>query len=189
MHMQEKSQLRWAWFLNLGVPLIALAFAYGCGGVVFLGGEPLHPASTAIEGRGLAEGLAKRWDEGASLVGVEGVRVKRDGRLAENPTSLWIYTFSRPTDGGRYEVRRDGRGTVDASPQASWSGQSLWEEGLDGWKVDSPAVAAEVARAQLPVAETFGMQLARDGVWRVSGEDGTALRELQIDARTGRRIL
>lgn len=187
--MRTKGTLSWAFFLNLGVPLTLLAFAYGCGGVAFIGGEALHAASTALEGRAVAARLAQRWDAQASLVGVEGVRVRRDGRLAEKSDSLWIYRFSRPTDGAFYEVRRDGRGTVDAGPRMSWGTQGIWQEGLEGWRVDSPAVAAEVTRARLPVVAEFGMQLMQDGVWRVSAEDGRYLWELQIDARTGRRIL
>jgi hypothetical protein len=166
-----------------------LGFAYGCGGEAFIGGEPLQPASTALEGRRLAEGLASRWDASARLVAVAGWRVRRDGRLAEKPSSLWVYTFSRPADGSFYEVRRDGRGTVDAGPVVALRGQSLWEEPIDLWWVDSPAVAAQVMQAQVPVGEELEMQLTRDGVWRVSAEDGWFLREIQIDARTGKRIL
>jgi hypothetical protein len=166
-----------------------LGFAYGCGGEAFIGGEPLRPASTALEGRKLAEGLASRWDASARLVAVAGWRVRRDGRLSEKPSSLWVYTFSRSADGAYYEVRRDGRGTVDAGPVAVVRGQVLWEEPIDAWRVDSPAVAEQVLRAQVPVGEELEMQLTRDGVWRVSAEDGRFLREIQIDAATGRRIL
>lgn len=187
--MRTKGTLSWAWLLNLGTPLTLLAFAYGCGGLAFIERTSLHPASTALEGRKLAVDLAQRWDAQASLAGVEGVRVRRDGRLAERSDSLWIYVFSRPADGMRYEVRRDGRGTVEAGPRAPWGAQNRGAEGLDGWKVDSIAVAAELTRAQLPVTGEIGMQLTQDGVWRVSGEDGKYLWEVQIDARTGRRIL
>lgn len=187
--MTTNESLNGVWFLTLGVPLMLLAFAYGCGGSALLGGEPLLPAATALEGRPLAERLASRWDHSARLVKVEGSRVLLNGRLAEKPDSVWVYTFSRPLDGAFYEVKRDGRGTVDAAPRPELHAQSLWEEPLDMWQVDSPVVAAHVSRGELPVGEAFGMELTRDGVWRVSAEDGTFQHEIQIDARTGRRIL
>ena len=187
--MRKIDGLGWAWFLNLGIPLMLIAFAYGCGGEAFVSGEPLRPATTALEGRALAEKLASHWDGSARLVGVEGWRVRRDGRLAEKPDIVWVYTFSRPQDGAYYEVRRDGRGTVDAGPKEEYRTQSLREEPIATWQVDSPAVAEQVLQAALPVGEAFGMELTRDGVWRVSAEDGTRLFEVQIDARTGRRIL
>ncbi len=185
----RKAGLGWVWFQNLGIPLMLLGVSHGCGGEASLIGEPLRPAITALEGRGTATDLASRWDDQAQLVGVAGWKVRRDGRLAEIPDSQWVYTFSRPQDGRFYEVRRDGRGTLDAGPKATVSGQSLWEEALDQWSVDSPAVAEQVVKARLPAGETMDMQLMRDGVWRVSAEDGISLREIQIDARTGRRIL
>lgn len=187
--MATNGGLNWAWFLNLGVPLMLLGFAYGCGGEAFVGGEALQSAVTALEGRPSAERLASHWDASARLVKVEGWRVARNGRLAENPDSVWVYTFSRPQDEAFYEVRRDGRGTVDAGPKTEIQVQSLWEEAFDDWQVDSPVVAAHVAKEGLPIGETFGMELTRDGVWRVSAEDGTSLREMHIDARTGKRIL
>lgn len=79
--MATRSGLFWAWGLNLGLPAILLALAYGCGGKAYLVGERLHPESTALEGRRLAEGLAAAWDGSARLVGVEGWRVRRDGRF------------------------------------------------------------------------------------------------------------
>ena len=154
-----------------------------------MSGEPLRPATTALEGRPLAERLATHWDASARLVGVEGWRVRRDGRLAAKPDSVWVYTFSRPGDGAYYEVRRDGRGTVDAGPKADYRAQSLWEEPIASWQVDSPAVAEQVLKAALPLGEAFGMELTRDGVWRVSAEDGTRFFEMQIDANTGKRLL
>jgi hypothetical protein len=187
--MKMNAGPNWLWLLNLGVPLILLAFAYGCGGTAMLGGETLHPAITALEGRPLAARLASRWDPSAQLVKVEGGNVLRNGRLAEKPDSVWIYTFSRPLDGAFYEVRRDGRGTVDAGPKVEYREQSLWEEALETWRVDSPVVAAHVSRGGLPVSEAFGMELGRDGVWRVSVEDGLSVLEMQIDARTGKRLL
>lgn len=187
--MTTNGGLNWAWFLNLGVPLMLLAFAYGCGGEAFVGGDSLHPAATALEGRPMAERLASRWDASARLVKVEGWKVKRNGRLAEKADSVWVYTFSRPLDGSYYEVRRDGRGTVDAGPPQDYQVQSLWEEALESWQVDSPVVAAHVTQGQLPVGEVFGMELTRDGVWRVSADDGTMLLEMQVDARTGKRLL
>jgi hypothetical protein len=187
--MGAKGGLGWAWFLNLGVPLMVLGVAYGCGGVAFLGGEAMRPASTALEGRKLASGLASRWDASAQLVRVEGWRVRRNGRLAEKPDSLWVYTFSRPGDGDFYEVRRDGRGTVDAGPASEFQGQALWEEPIESWRIDSPAVAEQALGAELPVGEEFHMQLTRDGVWRVGVEDGQFLHEIEVDARTGKRVL
>ena len=186
--MKMNAGLNWLWLLNLGVPLMLLAVAYGCGGTAMLGGDSLHPAITALEGRPLAQRLASRWDPAARLVKVEGGRVLHNGRLAQKPDSVWVYTFSRPQDELFYEVRRDGRGTVDAGPKQDYQVQSLWEEALDAWQVDSPVVAAHVVRAELPVGEAFGMELTRDGVWRVSAEGGTALLEMQIDARTGKRL-
>ncbi|MNT51628.1 hypothetical protein D3C72_1886050 [compost metagenome] len=50
-------------------------------------------------------------------------------------------------------------------------------------------MAAKAIEAQLPIGESLDMQLTRDGVWRVSAEDGQFLREIQIDAGTGRRLL
>lgn len=187
--MATNEGLNGVWFLTLGVPVMLLAFAYGCGGSAWLSGEPLVPAATALEGRSLAERMASRWDGTARLVKVEGARIRRNGRLAEHPDSVWVYTFIRPVDGAFYEVRRDGRGTVDAGPKPSYRVQSLWEDPLDSWQVDSPVVAAHVLRAELPVGEAIGMELTHDGVWRVSAEDGRFLHDLQIDARTGRRIL
>lgn len=187
--MSSNGGLNWVWFLTLGVPLMLLGFAYGCGGTAFIGGEPLRPAATALEGRLLAERMASRWDTSAHLVRVEGWGVNRNGRLAEKPESAWVYTFSRPQDGAYYEVKRDGRGTVDAGPKVEPQLQSLWEEPIDDWQVDSPAVAAHVMRNALPVGETFGMELTRDGVWRVSVDDGALLVEMHIDAKTGKRLL
>ena len=154
-----------------------------------MNGEPLRPASTALEGRKHAEGLASRWDGTAKLVGVAGWRVRRDGRLAVTSDSLWVYTFRRPGDGAYFEVRRDGRGTVDAGQVAALQVQELWEDPVGGWRVDSPVVAEQVNRAQLSVGEELEMQLTQDGVWRVNVEDGQFLGEIWIDARTGRRLL
>ena len=187
--MTSNGGLKWIWFLMLGVPFMLLAFAYGCGGKALVGGDSLHPAITALEGRPLAERLASGWDSSAQLVKVEGSKVLRNGRLAEKPESVWVYTFSRPLDGAFYEVRRDGRGTVDAAPKAQYREQSLWEEALETWRIDSPVVAAHVSRGGMPVGEAFGMELTRDGVWRVSVEDGISVLEMQIDARTGKRVL
>lgn len=187
--MRNQDGLGWAWFMNLVVPLMVLAFAYGCGGTATLRAPALHPESTALEGKSLASQLAARWDSQARLVSVEGWRVKRDGRLALQPDSLWVYTFRRVEDGAFYEVRQDGRGTIDAGPKEGLQAQSLWEEALDGWEIDSPAVTAVIGQSELPLGERLDMQLTRDGVWRVSADDGKFVRELQIDARTGRRIL
>ena len=187
--MMTNEGLNGIWFLTLGVPVILLAFAYGCGGTAWLSGEPLYPAATALEGRPLAERMASRWDGTARLVKVEGARVGRNGRLAERPDSVWVYTFIRPVDGVFYEVRRDGRGTVDAGPRPTYRTQSLWEDPLESWRIDSPVVAAHVAREGLPVGDSINMELTQEGAWRVSAEDGRSLLEIQIDARTGRRIL
>jgi|GEM_PF-2688092 len=187
--MMTNEGLNGVWFLTLGVPVMLLAFAYGCGGTAWLSGEPLVPAVTALEGRPLAERMASRWDGTARLVKVEGARVARNGRLAERPDSVWVYTFIRPVDGLFYEVRRDGRGTVDAGPKSTYHAQSLWEDAIESWRIDSPVVAAHVLREGLPVGEALNMELTLEGAWRVSAEDGKFLLEIQIDARTGRRIL
>lgn len=187
--MQERAGLGWAWFMNLVVPLMVLAFVYGCGGTATLRAPALHPESTALEGKSLASQLATRWNPQARLISVEGWRVKRDGRLSSQPDSLWVYTFRSLGDGAFYEVRQDGRGTVDAGPKEPLQTQSIWEEMLDGWAIDSPAVAAMALQSSLSIGEQLDMQLTQDGVWRLSADDGKFVQELQIDARSGKRLL
>lgn len=198
----RKDNLGRVWFLSLGVPLLLVGLVFGCGGhatliqslsrpgrTVALDAEPVRPSATAIEGRSAAVSLAARWNAQARLIRVDGWNVRLDGRLADSTRSSWVYTFHQPTDGMYFQVKLDGRGTVIGQPTVTPFSQSLWTEPLDRWLVDSPAVAKMVGDVRLPVGDDMDLQLTRDGVWRLSGEDGQFTWELQIDASTGRRIL
>lgn len=182
--MQTAGGLGWAWFLNLGIPLMVLGIAYGCGGVATLSRDPVSTVCTALEGRPHAVVLAQRWDASAALVGVRGVRVRWDGRLAAKPDSAWVYRFRRPGDGMVFEVRRDGRGKVDARPKSRPGDEELEDAAIAPWRVDSPAVAAHASRALLAAGSGLSMYLSQDGIWRVSVEEG----EIWVDARSGLRL-
>lgn len=189
------------WFMNLGIPLLVLGFAYGCGGQAVImkslprGERPLlldtptRPAATSLEGLPPAYGLAKRWNSLAQLIRVDGLNVQPDGRLAEASASRWVYAFHRRSDDRMLEVSLDGHGTLVGQPMAPSRKPAGFEEPLDDWRIDSPFVAKQVELAQLPVGEDLDMQLTRDGVWRVLADDGQSLREIQVDASTGRRLL